>query len=106
MKVKLPGKKVMNHSREFVAYVTGDDPESVRESVYYLDTDEIEFDFVNELGVLQAYEEFKHDPMWDSPAHHKRVVELLDKDDLTEQEEHELRKLERRVLKEQLRGRK
>jgi hypothetical protein len=102
MKVQLPGNKVANYSREFAWFVAGKDTPAV----YYFDTDEIEIEGVeDEEKILKAYEKFEHDEMFGRPQHHKRAVELLDKDELTDEEEHELRKLERKVLRELLRGR-
>jgi len=102
-RVTVPHTDYINlHEMEFSHFLAGE-PIAI---VVNPDENWIEVpDGITEEEVLDAVERFTPDPEYAKPEHHKRAIELLDKDTLTQSEENELRKLERQILKEALRGR-
>jgi len=72
---------------------------------YHPDEDWIELSEViwwNEEAVIQFYESFEPDPTYGKPQWQRRLIELLDQGELSEEEEKELKKLERKHLRRSL----
>lgn len=101
-------KKVWNNERQLaeeVRVLCGLDIE-ILPMAYNADEDWVRFDdfILPDEKVLEAYKAFKPDPHWDADDWEKRLHVLLrkDEDKLTDDEERELTKLQRKALKKQL----